>query len=39
MEGHIPNYVMVAESGITLPTGKVHFSTVFLMEVLKKTAS
>jgi len=39
MEGHIPNYLMTAESDITLPVGKVHYSTAFLTEVLKETAS
>jgi len=34
MDGHTSTYVMNAQAGTTLPVGKVHFSTVFLAEVL-----
>ena len=39
IEGKISTYVMKAQSGITLPVGKVIFSTVFILEVLKEMAS
>jgi len=39
IEGHTCTNAMTAQSSITLPNSKVHFSTVLLTEVLKETAS
>jgi len=39
IEGRTSTYVMTFQSGITLPVGKVQFSNVFIMEVLKETTS